>query len=161
MTRHSTLVVAALLAGLLAGCGGHGTVVPGHSTRQDVQATWGNPTETRRDPGGDELLDYVRGPEGFETWRVRIGADGRVKEATQLLTQERLMSVAPGKSTRQEVRHLLGRPSEEMMTGAGEVWAWRYLLNGLAGHLIVSFNANGIARERGVLIDMTNSDPAD
>lgn len=154
-------VAAPLLAAILAACASHGSLVPRESTRDDARARLGAPTETRSERSGDEVWDYAGGAEGHQAWRVRFGPDGKVKEVTQLLTEERLMSLEPGRTTRQAVRELLGRPSEEMTTAAGETWSWRYLVNGLAGHLIVSFRPDGIVRDRGVLVDMINSDPAD
>ena len=144
-------------AALLAGCGSFGTLVPGQSTQSDVRARLGAPTDVRKDRNGDELWDYAGGPEGPETYRVRIGADGRVKEVTQLVTQERLLSITPGKTTKQEVHELLGRPGEESMTGVGETWSWRHEIDGgLRGHLVVSFNPDGTVRERSALIDAIN-----
>jgi hypothetical protein len=156
----SLTVAGASLALSLAGCASLDGLVARQSTQADVRARLGAPTDIRKDSSGDELWDYVRGPEGNQTHRVRIGADGRVKAVTQLITEERLMSVAPGKTTRDEVLDLLGRPSERMMTGVGEAWSWRYRLNGLPGYLVVAFNSNGTARERMVLIDPANSDSA-
>jgi hypothetical protein len=150
--------VALSLAGLLAGCGSAGSLVPGQSSQADVRARLGAPTEARKDRNGDDLLEYAGGAEGEQAYRVRIGADGKVKEVTQLLSEERLMSVVPGKATRQEVRELFGPPSERLMTGVGETWSWRYAVNSLRGYLVVSFNADGTVRERGALIDAINYD---
>jgi hypothetical protein len=155
--RYSTLATP-LVIGLLAGCAGGGNLVPGQSTQADVRASLGTPTETRKDRSGDELWEYSRAPEGHETHRVRLGADGKVKEVTQLITQERLMSVVPGSMNKQDVRDLLGRPSLQELTGVGEAWSWRYLLNNVAGYLVVTFNPDGIVRERGVVIDAINYD---
>ena len=152
------LTLSTLLAALLAGCGAPGGLVPQQSTRDDVRASLGQPTDTRKDANGDELWEYARGPEGFQTHLVRIGADGRVKDVTQLVTEERLMRVVPGQTTKQGVRELLGRPSNQMMTGVGEAWSWRYQLNGQAGFLVVVFGPGDVARERFTMIDPYNSD---
>jgi hypothetical protein len=48
------------------------------------------------------------------------------------------------------------------MMGVGETWSWRYEIDGgLRGHLVVSFNADGTVRERGVVLDALKyeSDP--
>jgi hypothetical protein len=159
-TMRLLTTLALTLAGLVAGCTSVGSLVPGQSTQADVRARLGAPTETRKDRGGDALWEYAGGAEGHESYLVRIGADGKVKEVTQLLTEERLMRVVPGRTTRQDVRDLLGRPSEELMTGVGETWSWRYVLNNVRGHLVVSFNSDGTVRERGALIDAINYDSA-
>ena len=157
--RLST-ILALSLAGFLAGCSSTGSLVPGQSSQADVRARLGAPTEVRKDRNGDELWEYPGGAEGHESHLVRLGPDGKVKEVTQLLTEERLLSVVPGRTTRQDVRDLLGRPSEQMMTGVGETWSWRYVVNNLRGHLVVSFNADGTVRERGAIIDALNYDSA-
>ena len=151
-------ILALSLTGLLTACGTPGSLVPGQSSQADVRASLGTPTETRKDRNGDELWAYAGGAEGSQSYLVRIGTDGKVKEVTQLVTEERLMSVVPGQATRQEVRELLGPPAEQLMTGVGETWSWRYVLNNLRGHLVVSFNRDGIVRERGALIDAINYD---
>jgi hypothetical protein len=154
-------ILALSLAGFLAGCGSTGSLVPGQSSQADVRARLGAPTEVRKDRNGDELWEYAGGAEGHETYLVRIGADGKVKEVTQLVTEERLLTLVPGRTTRPEVRTLLGRPAEERMTGVGETWSWRYVADGgLRGHLYVSFNRDNTVRDRGAVIDAINYDSA-
>ena len=153
------LLLLPLSAAVLAGCGSFGSLTPGQSTQSDVRARLGTPTEIRKDRSGDELWEYAGGAEGEETHLVRIGADGRVKEVTQLVTQTRLLTVLPGSTTKQEVRALLGRPAEQRMTGVGETWSWRTAVDGgLRGHLFVTFNADGTVRDRGTVIDAINYD---
>jgi hypothetical protein len=139
---------------LLAGCVAPGGLVPQQSTNVDVRAALGNPTDVRFDRNGDELWEYARGPGGYETHLVRIGNDGRVKEMTQILTEERLMSLTPGKTTKPEVRHVLGRPSDTSYPGTGEAWSWRYNIGGTQlGYLVVSFNPDNTVRERMLVLD--------
>jgi len=85
--RHFATLVLLSCIGLLGGCANPNSLIVGQSTRADVQARVGTPTETRVDSNGDQLWDYATGPEGIETHRVRIGADGKVKVVTQLLTE--------------------------------------------------------------------------
>ena len=144
---------------VLAGCAGIDTLMPGQSTQSDVRARFGAPTEVRKDRNGDELWEYSGGAEGPETHLVRIGPDGKVKEVPQLVTQERLLTVRPGSTTKQEVLALLGRPAEERMTGVGETWSWRTVVpGGLRGHLFVTFNADSTVKDRGTVIDAINYD---
>lgn len=156
--RLTTLVLS--LSGFLAGCGHFGGLAPGQSGKDDVRASLGAPAEIRKDRNGDELWEYPGGAEGHEAYRVRIGTDGKVKEVTQLVTEERFMRVVPGQTTREGVRDLLGPPGEQMRTGIGETWSWRYELNSLRGHLVVSFNPDGTVRERGAVIDALIYDSA-
>jgi outer membrane protein assembly factor BamE (lipoprotein component of BamABCDE complex) len=155
-----TLSISALFLGLLlAGCGTPGGLVAQKSTNVEVRAALGNPTDVRFDRNGDELWEYARGPGGYETHLVRIGSDGRIGEVTQILTQERLMSLAPGKSAKPEVRHVLGRPSEVSYPGTGEAWSWRFNLGGAQlGHLVVTFNPDNTVRERMVVMDAAGGD---
>jgi hypothetical protein len=144
---------------LLAGCGTPGGLAPQQSRNVDVRAALGNPTDVRFDRNGEELWEYARGPGGYETHLVRFGADGRVKEVTQILTQERLMSVTPGTTTKPEVRHLLGRPSETSYPGTGEAWSWRYNFGGSQlGHLVVTFNPDNTVKERMTIRDASSGD---
>ena len=140
--------------GLLAGCANFHSLVAGQSTEVDVRARMGAPTDTRVDRNGDKLWEYATGPEGTQTYLVRIGADGRMKEVTQLLTDEQLAKVVPGKMTKTDVRDLLGRPSEENELPTGLAWSWRYLRVGVQpGYLVVSFNPDGTVKEKIAIID--------
>jgi hypothetical protein len=140
--------------GLLGGCAYPGSLVVGQSTATDARARMGTPTDTRVDRNGDQIWDYATGPEGFETYRVRIGADGKVKEVTQLLNEDQLAKIVPGTMTTSDVRELLGRPAEEMTYGAGLTWSWRFKRTGVQpGFIVVSFNPDGTVRDRIVIID--------
>jgi hypothetical protein len=143
----------------LAACALPGSISPQKSTSSDVRAALGNPTDIRFDRNGEELWEYARGPAGHETHLVRIGADGKVREVTQILTQERLMSLTPGQSTKADARHLLGRPSDTSYPGTGEAWSWRFNLGGSQlGHLVVTFNPDGTVKERMVIRDAASGD---
>jgi hypothetical protein len=150
---------ALLLALVLPGCMAPGGIAPDRSTGAEVRAALGIPTDVRFDRNGEELWEYARGPGGYETLLVRVGPDGKVREVTQLLTEERLMSLTPGKSTKPEVRHVLGRPSDLSYPRAGEAWSWRHHLGGgQLGHLVVTFNPDGTVKERMVVRDAAGGD---
>ena len=150
---------ALLLALLLPGCMAPGDIAPDRSTGAEVRAALGIPTDVRFDRNGEELWEYARGPGGYETLLVHVGPDGKVREVTQLLTQERLMSLTPGKSGKPEVREVLGRPSDISYPRAGEAWSWRYHLGGgQSGHLVVTFNPDGTVKERMVVRDAAGGD---
>ena len=153
MRLSATLVLLSCI-GLLAGCANPRSLVVGQSMEADARARLGSPTETRVDRNGDRLWEYATGPEGVETYVVRFGADGKVKEVTQLLTDDQLAKVVPGKTTRSEVKELLGRPADEAIYPVGMTWWWRYLRNGISpGYLVVSFNPDGTVRDRIAIID--------
>ena len=143
-----TLTALVLAAVVITGCAGPRSLVPGQSTETDVRAQMGAPKETRAD-GGDRIWEYPTGPEGFTTYSVRLGADGKVKSVMQLVSEEQLEKIVVGKSTRDDVRRLLGRPAEETVYHAGPTWYWRFLRNGTStGYLIVTFDSAGIATSK-------------
>src|SRR5688572_24801867 len=74
--RYETKLIAVLVA-CLAGCAsydGRG-LIAGKSTTAEIQATMGAPVE-RHSVGGESVWWYPRGPMGFHTYAVRVGADG-------------------------------------------------------------------------------------
>jgi len=159
MRLFATLVLWSCI-GLLAGCANPRSLIVGQSTLADVQARIGTPTETRVDRNGDQVRDYATGPEGIETYRVRIGADGKVKEVTQLLTEDRLAKVVSGTMTKADVKELLGPPSDETNYGAGLTWSWRFKKFGvMPGYMVVSFNPDGTVRDKIVMIDPSGDSP--
>jgi len=151
--RLWTTLTLLLLIAVLAGCASPRVFAPGSSI-VDVRARVGAPTDIRFDRNGDELWEYASGPAGFETYVVRFGGDGKVKEVTQVLTDDQLMKVVPGTMTKADVRNLLGRPSDETFTFAGTVWSWRFSrYGGQPGWLTVRFNPDNTVMERIAIID--------
>jgi len=152
--RLSAILVVLSCSGLFGGCANPNFLVVGQSTIEEVRARMGTPTDTRVDRNGDQLWEYVTGPEGFETHRVRIGADGKVKDVTRLLTEEQLANVIPGRMTRNEVRDLFGRPSDETTYSTGLTWSWRFRQGGMQpGFLVVTFNPDGTVKDKFMLVD--------
>ena len=146
--RNATLIALMLFAAILAGCASPRSVGAG-STLVEMLAKAGPPTDIRFDRNGDELWEYATGPQGHETYLVRAGADRRVKEVAQLLTDEQLQKIVPGPMTKADVRHILGKPSEQSFTGAGTVWSWRFKRDGSQlGFLTVRFNPDNTVMER-------------
>ena len=153
MKIPSTLVLLLSIAAL-AGCAGPRAMVPGQSTIVEMRARVGTPTDIRFDRNGNELWEYARGPSGYETYLVRVGSDGKVKEVSQILTDDQLMKIVPGTMTKADARNLLGRPSDQTFTGAGTVWSWRYYRTGKQpGFLLVTFNPDNTVRERIAIMD--------
>jgi hypothetical protein len=160
--KLATILTIFSCAALLGGCAGPHSLVAGQSTEADVRARMGTPTDTRTEPNGDKLWEYATGPEGVHTHLVRIGADGRVREISQLLTEDRFATIVPGKTTRAEVRNLLGRPMDDTTFRAGPTWSWRFLRMGVSpSYMVVSFNADGTVRERIVIPDPSGDSKPD
>jgi len=161
MKFPSTLVLLLSIADL-AGCVGPRAMVPGQSTIVEMRARVGTPTDIRFDRNGDELWEYATGPMGYETYLVRIGTDGKVKEVTQILTEDQMMKLVPGTMTKADARNLLGRPSDQTFTASGTVWSWRFLKFGMQpGYLTVRFNPDNTVMDRIVILDPTGGTRAD
>ncbi len=152
-----------LLVMTLAACAGVRSVVPEQSTLSTVHQSLGSPTDIRFDRNGDELWEYARGPMGMETHLIRAGDNGRVKSVTQLLTEEQFAKVVPGQMTKADVRHLLGRPSDQAFLYNGTSWSWRVDLKPETGHFVVRFGPNDVVVDKIILIDMSdgNGDKGD
>ena len=142
-----------ILVILLSACAGVRGIVPSQSTLADVRATVGNPTDVRFDGNGDELWEYAGGPRGTETYLVRAGSDGRVKSVTQLLTEEEFNRIQVGKMIKADVRHLLGRPSDESFLFNGTSWSWRGQLWAQRVQFVVHFDPKGVVLDKIVIID--------
>ena len=154
--KLSTILVSLSCIGLLGGCANPRSLVVGQSTEADVRGRMGTPTDTRVDRNGDPLWEYATGPEGFETHRVRFGADGKVKEVTQLLAEDQLAKVALGTMTKDDVRGLLGRPSFEDIYMPGLTWSWRFARVGASpGYMVVIFNPDGTVKDKIIIVDPT------
>lgn len=151
MKLLTTLIL--MLAAVLIGCASPRSVGTG-STLVEMLARAGPPTDIRIDRNGDELWEYATGPQGHETYLVRAGADRRVKEVTQLLTDDQLQKIVPGKMTKADVRQILGMPSDVSFTGVGTVWSWRFKRDGSQlGYLTVRFNPDNTVMERIAIIE--------
>jgi hypothetical protein len=119
-----------------------------------MRARVGTPTDIRFDRNGDELWEYATGPMGYETYLVRIGTDGKVKEVTQILTEDQMLKLVPGTMTKADARNLLGRPSDQTFTASGTVWSWRFMKFGVQpGYLTVRFNPDNTVMDRIVILD--------
>jgi hypothetical protein len=161
MKFPSTLVLLLSIAAL-AGCVGPRAMVPGQSTIVEMRARVGTPTDIRFDRNGDELWEYATGPMGYETYLVRIGTDGKVKEVTQILTEDQMLKLVPGTMTKADARNLLGRPSDQTFTASGTVWSWRFMKFGVQpGFLTVRFNPDNTVMDRIVILDPSGGMRAD
>lgn len=111
-----------LIAGLLAGCA---SLPPVGSTRAQVSAVMGEPTERRTGVAGEEVWEYWAGYAGRETFIVRFDSYGQVSAADQVLTESTFAALPRGVATRQDVRDAVGRPVRRVTYPTGEVWEYR------------------------------------
>jgi len=142
-----------LLAAALAGCATQGSFVPRQSTITEVRARMGSPTDIRFDENGDELWEYATGPRGSETYLFHFGKDGRVKAITQLLTEDRFAKILPGRTSKAEVRDLLGRPSDQSFLRNGTSWSWRVRVGSRDGRFTVRFGPDNMVVDKNVILE--------
>jgi len=109
--------LATLAASALLACASG--VEPG-MTRDDVLARLGVPTRSVPLSSGGERLQYSYQPAGQEAYMVDLGADGRVVQSRQVLTETGLAQIGTGGDwTRADVEREFGPPAS-----VGSVASW-------------------------------------
>ena len=144
--------IAGILAGLalLAGCASFSgsSLVPGKSTRAEVEATMGRPAALLSRPNGDTLLYYSRLPFGREMYVATVGPDGVLRGIEQRLTRQNVARVAAGAQAK-EVRELLGPPFRAVRMERMQRDVWEYPWREIEDRRIlwVQFSNDGQVRE--------------
>lgn len=121
-----------------------------------VLAARGTPTHRYR-VGSEELLEYMHGPYGQETWMARIGSDGKLISFEQVLTDEKFATLKLGVTNKQDVLHTIGAPSEQTYFPLSrlEAWTYPYKQYGIWDSLMhVHFDHAGIVRKLEITPDM-------
>src|SRR5579862_9952401 len=80
-------VTAFLICLAAAACASYGgySLRPGSSTEAEVRATMGTPAAEFGNADGTRSLFYPKGPMGTDTFRVRVGADGVMRDIGNVL----------------------------------------------------------------------------
>ncbi|MEN9784279.1 MAG: hypothetical protein RJA24_1622 [Pseudomonadota bacterium] len=146
--------LAILFLGILTSCATPSTIVPNTTTADELLKKLGSPTDKRANPAGGEFWEYATGPEGTQTWLFWIDSGRMVRSSTQLLTEERLRQIVPGKTTEAEVRALLGTPRDTTRFSNETAWEWRIMIGPTPGIYVVRFDAKGLTTGFNVLPDM-------
>lgn len=143
-----TLLPAALL--LLAACASYdgSSLRAGVSSESDVRGLMGAPATEFTAADGTRGLVYPKGPLGTQTFIVRVGPDGRVRDVRQVLSDETFYKIHPG-LTEREILEMIGppAPSETMHFARTNTTAWDYRYMDTWGYTAifsVIFDANGI-----------------
>jgi outer membrane protein assembly factor BamE (lipoprotein component of BamABCDE complex) len=134
--KCSAILLWLALSVLAAGCDNNGRPIEemgldklakGISTEAEVRSVMGQPDTVWEEEDGARTLEYPKGPSGQRTWMFEIGKDGKLKDYTQVLTEERFARITPGMS-KDDVRRLLGRPLSvvQFRLKQEEVWDWLY-----------------------------------
>lgn len=100
---------------------------PGVSTGYEVRDKMGQPSFEWRNADGSLTWEFARTPQGKMNYMVTVGPDNILREIRQVLTEENFAKVQNG-MTRDEIRHLLGKPASimPMRLKRQEVWEWPY-----------------------------------
>ncbi|MBV9361125.1 MAG: hypothetical protein JO292_07010, partial [Betaproteobacteria bacterium] len=133
----------ALIVATLAGCASTGDVyrdvTPGMASNE-VVAHAGKPTTVGKLVDGGAYWDYSRQP--YYTSRVSFGADDRVRDVRNLLTEQNFENLQPG-MTLQEVVGVVGPAFIVNRYGNGTtVWTYRYY-DGVYKLLHATFDDSG------------------
>lgn len=121
-----SVLSVAILPLLLAACAsydGRG-LQPGVATGADVRALMGEPAAVHRGDAG-EAWEYPRGPQGYHTFMVRLGADGRLAGIDQVFSERFFGRVVAGMGG-DEVRRILGTPLRSVAFPARRERVWDY-----------------------------------
>ena len=138
-------VVLALAAAACASYGGS-SLNPGTSTESQVRSTMGAPAVEFGNADGTRDLFYPRGPVGTDTFRVKVGPDGVLRDIRNVLTDDTFSAVTPG-LTEQDILRMIGPPGKTMPFSATATHAWDYRYVDTWGYYAifsVTFDARGI-----------------
>ncbi|MBL8470574.1 MAG: outer membrane protein assembly factor BamE [Rhodocyclaceae bacterium] len=151
MNGHCGKVVfTVLLAALLAGCAVFQNIQPGRDTGADIRTRFGPPAMEWQEADGATNLVYPFGPNGLETWMVKLDASGRVAAVEQVLQMSTgFKRIQPGMN-REQVTRVLGPHFYEtdFARRAEIVWDYRYRDDWLQiGRFHVVFDAQGVVKQ--------------
>ena len=113
---------------LLAGCMSDGrNLQPRVDDAAAVRAEMGEPAEVLKAPHGGEVWFYPLGREGRATYRAEIGPEGKLlRPVEQVLHEWNFDRVIAGKTTREELRLMLGPPVWEWVGANKSELLWDY-----------------------------------
>ena len=118
------IILAAVLA---TGCAATGArLEPGRSTAADVEREMGQPAERISLGKGESLWFFPRGSAARQTFAVRLGADGVVREVSQVRTRQNLGRLELDKSTADDVQRILGPPDRITTNPRIQRTVWQY-----------------------------------
>ncbi len=149
---------AFLLVLFLAGCVSDGrSLQPGVHDAAAVRAEMGAPAEVLKAPHGGEVWFYPRGRTGRETYRAEIGPDGKLLGVEQVLYEKNFDRIIDGKTTREELRLMLGPPVQEWIgvNGWEIIWDYPYRWAQMPWMLHVGIDQKGVVTSQFRRNDLT------
>lgn len=138
---------AVVLAASVLGCVSDGRgLQPGVHDAAAVRAEMGAPAEVLKAQHGGELWFYPRGRVARQTFRVEFAPDGKLLDIDQVLYERNFDRIIDGKTTREDVRRMLGPPEFEWlaMNGWETNWEYRYLWAQQPWVLFVGLDQKGV-----------------
>jgi hypothetical protein len=139
----------ALVILVLAGCAAYdgSSLIAGKSTAADVESLMGQADEKLAVADGSSVWFYTR-PSGGNTYAVRLGPDGIVRDVEDRLTDQYIAKLESGVSRREDVRALLGPPYETARFERlkREVWSYKRFVISERRVLWVQFSDDGVVQ---------------
>ena len=125
--RGAAAALGLAAAGLLAGCASPARL-PAGSTPASTVAAMGQPTGQYALPDGGQRLQYSEAPAGQHVWNADFDAGGRLVRVDDGLRYGNFETLMMGRSTRDDVLRLLGRPGrvEYVYSFTGDIWTYRF-----------------------------------
>lgn len=105
-----TFVVSSALALLLTACASPLSLKPGTSIA-DARAALGRPTAELLLPGGGSRLQYSGQPFNQSVWNADFDAQGRLVNATEMMSDAAFHRIRAGEDTQSEVLRDFGPPA--------------------------------------------------
>jgi hypothetical protein len=117
--------ICLLAAFVLAGCASSPEGLKPGASADDIRAQMGTPVATYALPGGGQRLEF-RG-NGPRTYMLDVDASGRLLRWVQVLNETNFRNIEAGMS-KDEVRMLLGQPSDVSIVGreGNEIWSYHF-----------------------------------
>jgi hypothetical protein len=116
-----------------------------------------HPAETRPGPNGETVRYYPQLPYGRVTYAARFGADGKLIAIEQRLTGENIAKLVRGRTTKAEVRDLLGPPWQPVVVARMEREMWTYPMrlasDPMPKWFVVQISPDGVVRETYLMND--------
>jgi hypothetical protein len=110
----------------------------------------GQPDAVYREPDGGQILEYRGQPMGQFQYMAHMSPDGHLIAYEQVLTDANFAKVKVGRTTKDEILRMFGRPAEvsRVYVHDYEVWSYRYKESGVWNSLMsVNFDQNGIVQQ--------------
>lgn len=126
-TMRARFLAVVFLAALLCSCANwQSQLVPGQSTRADVESVMGRPVDERKLPDGSVELWYPQMPYGIGTYAAVIEPDGRLRSFEQRLDEKYIAQIVPNKTTAEQVLEIVGPPYRRDLNSRMQREIWTY-----------------------------------